>query len=393
MRDRRPFRPPLPALVASLLVALVGLVPGTATARARTTATGTDVRGRVTEAGGTALPGMAVQALPSGATGCAQDSGCVSAYSGRGGRYILHGLAPGRYAIDVLDGSGTVTAADVRIAAGPGSTRSVSQPLLLGPAAVPLGTAAGNARRDLRRLNAERARDGVPADVVENPRWSQECAAHDGYEAANDVLAPIENPVAPGASSGGAWAGRSGVLAQGRWTREATPWESAPVHLLALLAPSLSVTGIDDTGTYQCAITFPGMLRAAPGHDALTTVPADRARRVAASELARETPFTPVRFAGLPAARPTGRELFVYLNRPGTAGQSAVHITRATLRRGRRPVAVRVVDSGTRTIGPYLAGGILIPVHPLARTTTYRATVAVADGDRTLTRSWSFTTR
>ena len=366
------------------------------TAHAQAAATSTAVSGRVTEPGGAALPGMVVQALPSGATACTQAAGCVSTYSGRDGRYALRGLAPGRYALDVIDGSSTMTAADVQIPAAQGSEdspRSIQRPLRLGPAAVPLGTAADHVRRDLRRLNAERARDGLPAGVVKNPRWSQECAAHDGYEAANHVLAPVENPVAPGASAGGAWAGRSSVLAQGRWTDAATPWENAPVHLLALLAPSLSVTGIDDTGTDQCVITFPGMLRAAPTHDRLTTVPADGARRVATSELARETPFTPVQFAGLPASRPTGRELFVYLNRAGTAGQSAVRILHATLRRGGHDVAVRVVDSSTRTIGPYLAGGILIPVHPLARATTYRATVAVADGDASLTRSWSFATR
>jgi hypothetical protein len=165
------------------------------------------------------------------------------------------------------------------------------------------------------------------------------------------------------------------------------------VHLLALLAPSLSVTGIDDTGSLQCAITFPGMLRAPARTDTVTTVPDSGADNVPTSETARESPFTPVQFAGLPTDRPTGRELFVYLNRADVTGQSPVTIVRASLRRGGQPVPVRWVDTTTRTLGQYLAGGIVIPVDPLRSQTTYRATVAVRDGARTLTRSWSFSTR
>jgi hypothetical protein len=114
---------------------------------------------------------------------------------------------------------------------------------------------------------------------------------------------------------------------------------------------------------------------------------------VPASETARESPFTPVQFAGLPANRPTGRELFVYLNRAGVTGQAPVTIVRATLSDDGEAVPVRWVDTTTRTLGPYLAGGIVIPIDPLKAATTYRATVAVRDGARTLTRGWSFTTR
>jgi hypothetical protein len=257
---------------------------------------------------------------------------------------------------------------------------------------VPDATVARHAWRDLGWLRAERARDGVPPRIVLNPRWSQECAAHDGYEAAGGVLQSSEDPTAPGASVGGAWAGLNSDLAESRWTRGQTPWEQAPIHLLALLAPSLSVTGIDDSGTLQCAVTFPGMLRHWSRPDAVTTVPAPGATGVPPSELARESPFTPVQFAGLPASRRTGRELFVYLNRTGALGQSPVRITHASLRAPRGRTAVRWVDSATRVVGPYLAGGILIPPRPLRPHTTYRASVTVQDGAATLTRVWRFTT-
>jgi hypothetical protein len=290
----------------------------------------------------------------------------------------------------VLDGSAALPVASVTI--GPSTTaRTVA--LRLPVPSIPAGTAARGTVLALRLLNAERVRDGLPAGIALNPRWSAECAAHDAYETDNDVLEPSEDPAAPGFSTGGAWAGLNSVLAQGQWTAAATPWEEAPVHLLALLAPSLSVTGIDDTGSLQCAVTFPGMLRAPVKADTITTVPQAGAQNVPASETARESPFTPVQFAGLPANRPTGRELFVYLNRAGLTGQAPVTIVRATLSQDGDAVPVRWVDTTTQTLGPYLAGGIVIPVDPLKAATTYRATVAVRDGVRTLTRGWSFTTR
>jgi hypothetical protein len=380
-----------PALVVA--AALAATVP--ATARATTPVpvqapTGATISGTLREQTAQRLPGMRIDAEPAGVTTCTAASGCSSTYSGPHGGYSLSGLSAGRYDIDVLDGAAITIVAHVTI---PSATATLTRALTLGLPAVPTDTSAQNAARDLGWLVAERARDRLPAHVVENPRWSQECAAHDEYEAASGVLQVGEDPTGAGASVGGAWAGLNSDLAEGQWTRAATPWENAPIHLLALLAPSLSVTGIDDSGTFQCAITFPGMVRRWRGADAITTVPAAGARNVPGSELARESPFTTVQFVGLPAARATGRELFVYLNRHGQIGQEPVRILAASLTQAGRQVAVRWVDSGTRTVGAYLAGGILIPVDPLRPHTTYRARVSVDDGARTLTRSWSFTTR
>ncbi|HLI60309.1 MAG TPA: carboxypeptidase-like regulatory domain-containing protein [Solirubrobacteraceae bacterium] len=352
---------------------------------------GAIVSGVLTQADGVRLPGMRVQAEALGAAPatCLPAAGCFATYTDPAGRYSLTGLAPATYELSVLDGARTVDVRAVTVTAGTGT---VAAPLQLGPPAVPAGTVALHARRDLAWLRAERERDGVPARVVLNPRWSQECAAHDRYEAAAGVLTPSENPASPDASVGGAWAGLNSDLAEGRWTRGGTPWEEAPIHLLALLAPSLAVTGIDDSGRLQCAVTFPGMVRRWSGPDAVSTVPTRGQTGVTPSELPRESPFTPVRFVGLPASRPTGRELFVYLNRAGTIGQAPVRITRASLRARHHRVAVRWVDSATPTIGPYLAGGIIVPLRPLARRTWYRASVAVRDGARTITHRWRFRT-
>ena len=353
-------------------------------------AAGATVSGIVSAAGDRhGLVGMPVRAVAPGSCPAGQTCGAETV-SGAGGAYALTGLAPGVYTLDVVDGSTAVAAATVTIT---DPAQSTTVDLRLGPPAVPAGTVARNARRDLAWLNAERVRDGSPGGVLLNPRWSAECAGHDAYERANHVLDPTEDPTALGASAGGAWAGLNSALAEDRWTRQATPWENAPIHLLALLAPSLSVTGIDDESGLQCAVTSPGMVRAPGRTDTLRTYPAPGAKGIPDAELARESPFVPGQFAGLAADRTTGRELFVYLNRAGQTGQAAVDITRATLTRAGHPVAVRWVDNATRTIGPYLAGGIVIPVDPLRPATTYRATVAVRGGTRTLTRSWSFTTR
>jgi hypothetical protein len=345
------------------------------------------VTGTLREAGPRPLAGMRIQALPAGTTDCA--TGCVSTYSAAGGTFTLPGLVAGSYVIDVVDGLTTVTVRSLTVPAA-GAISPLT--LVLGPASVPAATSATHPHRVLSWLNSERRRAGVPAGVVLNPRWSLECAAHDRYEQLNATLASGEDPTAAGYSTGGAWAGLGSDLAQGDWTPAASPWRDAPVSLLALLAPSLSVTGIDDSAARQCAVTFPGMLRTPPSRDTIHTVPDAGARGVPTSEIARESPYTPVQFIGLPATTRTGPELLVYLNRAGELGQAPVTVTGATLRHAGHVIPVRWVDAATPTLGPDLAGAILIPTLALAPATRYRASVSVRDGATTLTRAWSFTT-
>ena len=126
--------------------------------------------------------------------------------------------------------------------------------------------------------------------------------------------------------------------------------------------------------------------------DTTFTYPGNGVRGVPPSEAAQELPFVPGQFVGIPEGRTTGRELFVYLNRAGQPGQAQVKILSASLRGPRGAVAIRTVDNTTPTIGPYLTGGILIPVKPLAPRTTYTARVAIADGSATIRHTWRFTT-
>jgi Carboxypeptidase regulatory-like domain len=346
------------------------------------------IAGTVTDHGGATLPGMAIGLSPSSSTPCPSGSICgPSTTSNADGTYTLS-VVPGSYELEVQDGGHVLDLQAVKPVAGATTTAAVH----LARAEVPAGTAAEHAGRDLGWLNAERTRAGLPGGVVLNRRWAQECAAHDAYERANGVLSHTENPEAPGASAGGAWAGLVSVLAQARWMQAQDPWQNAPIHLMQLFTPSLSVIGLDDSGGLQCATTYPGLLRTPVNTETVTTYPADGASGVPPRETAREAPFVPGQFVGIPAGRATGRELFVYLNDSGQIGQAQVKVLRATLSRGAHAVAVRWVDNRTPTVGRYLTGAILIPVKPLRGGSTYEATVAVQDRSGTLTHSWSFTT-
>jgi hypothetical protein len=333
--------------------------------------------GAITDQNGVPLYGMQVSAGELNST-----------TTGPGGRYALTGVLPGSYTLSVKDGNDDLSEGIVTVA-GATSTANVTLP----PPAVPAGTAAQNTARDLSYLNAERAALGLPSGIVENPRWAVECAAHNRYLLDNHLLQHPENPSQPGASPGGAWAGLSAVLSEGaRWIGHRNPWENAPIHLDQLFSPSLSVIGIDDSNGYVCATTWPGMLRPAVTTDTIFTYPGNRARGVPTSEVANENPFVPGQFVGIPPGRTAGRELFVYLNKAGELGQAPVTIKSVTLSGSSGPVAVRSVGTTTKEIGPYLAGGILLPVKPLTAGTSYTVSVTVADGTGKLSHAWSFTT-
>jgi hypothetical protein len=336
------------------------------------------VAGTVDDQHGDPLYGMRVQVSP-----------FQSTTTGPSGQYEITGLVPGSYTVTVMDGNDPLTAGAVDVAGGT-DTLNVKLP----PPAVPAGTVAHQAARDLGYLNAERGADGLPSGIVQNTRWSTECAAHDDYLDKNHLLQHTEDPSQAGYSAGGAWAGLSAVLSAGAsWKPGSNPWEDAPIHLDQLFAPSLSVVGIDNDRGYVAATTFVGMLRTPVSHDTVYTYPGNRTNGIPATEVANEAPFTPQQFVGIKAGRKTGRQLFVYLNRAHQVGQSAVTILSAKMdsSTGRR-VNLRWVDTTTKTVGPYLSGAVVIPVRPLAAATKYTVSVRVRDGKGTLTHGWSFTT-
>jgi hypothetical protein len=124
----------------------------------------------------------------------------------------------------------------------------------------------------------------------------------------------------------------------------------------------------------------------------VTVYPGDGSTGFPGSETAAEGPFVPGDFVGLPQGTTTGRHLFVYLDVAGEQGPTQVKITAASLSGPGGPVEVRHVDNSTDQIGPYLTGGIIIPVDPLTPGSPYTASATVDSPGGPLTKTWSFTT-
>ena len=173
--------------------------------------------------------------------------------------------------------------------------------LQLSPLPLPPGTQALKEAQLLSWLNAERARWGLPGNIVGVPLWSQGCAAHDIYGARNNTLWHSESELAPGFSRGGYWAGEHSVLAADGsvgWRADGNPWMDAPYHLEQVFTPWMGKTGVDDTRGYQCMTTIPGIdeeSSATPG--TVWTFPGDATTGLPPVEEAREIPRNPERGA------------------------------------------------------------------------------------------------
>src|ERR1700710_1599501 len=94
-------------------------------------------------------------------------------------------------------------------------------------------------------VNAQRAAQGIPAGIVEDPALSAACAAHNAYGALNGAPTHGEDPSLPGYTAAGDMAGQNSVLYAfaGPWTATRDPFETAPIHLHQLLAPRLDRMG------------------------------------------------------------------------------------------------------------------------------------------------------
>jgi hypothetical protein len=257
---------------------------------------------------------------------------------------------------------------------------------------------AATTQQTIALLNAQRAGNGLPATIVEDPRLTSDCAAHDHYMALNHKLTHFEQPGDPGYTVGGAYAGKNAVLSQGGNWDNGNPYESAPLHLDQLLAPRLTSLGSADADGYSCTTTFPGWTGPDPATMTVYTYPGDRST-IYPSEVAREQPWTPGQLAGIRQGQRTGPYLFVFVDAPGQSpfGNPAT-LSNATLDGPTGPVAIAVADGSTPvptggTLGPYLyPGGFIIPQGPLAPGTTYHAHVLVMFADVQTPHDWSFTT-
>ncbi len=370
-------------LGALCAAALIACVPA---ALADTSDTGT-VSGTVTDVSGAPLPGVQVNVEDN--TGTDVD---YMAYTDSAGMYTLPDTPVGTYTMVVYPGD---TAQNKPIKLGGATVNAgatTTADLRLPNPPVPKRTVARSSARDLKWLNRERRSNGLPGGIALNRRWSTDCAAHDAYERRNQIETHVEDAHKPGYSVGGAWAGMNSILAPYTWQKRANPWEQAPIHLNQLYAPSLSVVGIDDSRYgWVCTTTWVGMQKTF-ATDTVSTFPGDGVKGVEPGENARELPFVPGDFVGLPQGTLAGRELFVYLNQAGQPGQAQVKFVSASLTGPRGKLKIKTVDNSTKTVGIYLAGGVIIPVKPLKPHTKYTASVTLVDGAGTIDKTWSFTT-
>ena len=259
----------------------------------------------------------------------------------------------------------------------------------------------------IKVLNEQRKANGIPGGVKVNTTWSQKCKKHDLYMDRNGELTHYEEKSKPGYTEGGAWAGRNSVISYGSSWADGNVFEEAPIHLAQLLQPKLSVSGafelVGRKARWGCVITLAGYKRAEPKVNRVYSYPGDGRTGVATNYHASEGPFTPNQVVGAP--QDCGQELFVYASGPALKNGNpyTYKISLASLRpQGGDPVKIKIVDGETKIpekygggqIGYYLGpgAGIIIPIKPLAKSTTYEASVTIKGGGATFDYSWTFTT-
>lgn len=264
-----------------------------------------------------------------------------------------------------------------------------------GFATAPAAVADLNSAEIVHLLSLQREANNIPGGLVERAEWSAACASHNYYEAQTGQFGHEEDPGSPYYTAEGDWAGENSVIAFGSSWSDGNPWENAPIHLLQMLAPRLSETGAAESFGHNCLTTWPGYKRPSPAMLTAYSYPGDGVSGVVPSEQARESPFIPGDFVGLPEGTVTGRYLLAYLDGLVSFAEASEVTAAATLAGPGGPVELRVIDSTSPDIGTYMPrpSAFLIPVRPLAPWTAYRASVTwTLAGAAPFEQSFSFTT-
>ncbi len=253
-------------------------------------------------------------------------------------------------------------------------------------AALAPSAGAATAQQAIGALNAQRAANGIPGDIVENPDWSRGCAQHMEYVRQNgDGDGHEEDPGKPGFTPEGQEAARSSVLGGTFGDDGKNGWEDAPIHLAQLLGPGLSVSGYAD----GCMWTWPGYQRPEPPQTQVYNYPGPGTRIYSSVDTSGESPTSPADVVGLPDDGGTNLYLFAF-----GGGVTQVNVTGATLTGPEGAVKVRWVDNLSREVGTFLPpGGIIVPEGKLRPDSDYTASATgQADTGVPLSWNWSFRT-
>jgi hypothetical protein len=252
--------------------------------------------------------------------------------------------------------------------------------LLAATLLAPAAASAVSDREAVDMLNAQRALNGIPANLTVSPALSDSCAKHDAYIALNGgFLVHNEEPTHPGYTAEGAGlAGGSNkgeVLAAGpdQWDAVHTnPWVGSPLHTWLMFQPAGGATGYAADGRTAC-MRFgldggaPAGVYSLPGAGA-TGVPT----RV---DTSRESPYSPGDLVGVSDTL-AGPPIVIW--RVG----GRADIARAGLSSRAGATEVRIVDSRTPALDgtPHRFGSFVLPVGPLAAGTGYALDVGFTDG-------------
>jgi hypothetical protein len=233
----------------------------------------------------------------------------------------------------------------------------------------------------LRLLNAQRAANGIPGDLVEAPGLSDGCAKHSNYLALNGgALTQGEDPAKPGYTAEGdrqtlASSGPQALSSDARWSDTANPWLLSPISLYRLFDPEVTAAGYSDDHAIACMRVAGG--RAPAAATELYSLPANGSTGVPMSELNHELPYTPQQLAGLPAEQATGPNILLFTR--GLRGGVPLGATAFSLTGPAGPVDARLVTEATKTDAGsgswFRGGGVLVPAAPLAPFATYVARV------------------
>ncbi len=226
----------------------------------------------------------------------------------------------------------------------------------------------------IAKINEQRVFHGLPGKVANSSARADGCKKHNRYQRLNGgQLTHFEQKGKPGYSKEGAAAARASVLSRGILWSQGNPWEAAPIHLAALLAPRLNKAGADETGDYNCVVTN-GLGRKAPKTPTVYVYPGE-GKSYPGSETASEGPYTPGQRVGIKDGTETGPYLFVFFDGP-LSTSAAGDITKAALTGPNGPVELKVADNKVRGLETFLpTGGVLIPRKPLPEG-VYTASVA-----------------
>ncbi len=226
-------------------------------------------------------------------------------------------------------------------------------------------------------LNVQRAANGIPGDLANDPNLELGCRQHNRYMEAIGGLEHGENSSSPfytpEGGAAGPWAYRAEVLHYEGYEMDGwNPWEWAPIHLYLMLDPERTTAGYD-SAKYTC-MRMGGQRDPGAGEARFFSYPGPGTAGIYPEEKAYEAPYVPQELVGIPEGTVTGTNILLFST--GTSGLDAVGFA-VTGPAG--PVAARMVDADTQNEvgsgGWFYGGGVLIPEQPLAPNTAYEVSV------------------